>query len=77
VTRQDVAGDGVVTIRRDIRRYDYQVPDDTLGWKRAPVNFRPKSIHEHADPPIRWEHSPLVPHIEDRIVKQCLSRFKP
>lgn len=69
VTIQHFARDGIVTVGRDVRFHDHEVPDDTLGWKRSAVNLGPNAFHDNADPPIFWEHSPLVAHIKARIVK--------
>jgi hypothetical protein len=45
-----------MTIGKDVRLHDHELPDRTLGWKRAAVNFGSNSFHNNPYPPFRWEH---------------------
>jgi len=42
-----------MTIGKDVRLHDHELPDCTLGWKRAAVNFGSNSFYKNTYPPFR------------------------
>jgi len=57
-----------MTIGKDVRLYDQELPDCTLDRKRTAVNFGSNSFHNNPYPPFRWEHPFLLSRFETKTV---------